>query len=293
MHKPVLLNEVIEYLDPKPNQNFIDCTVGEAGHSLAILNRNQPDGKVLGIDTDNESLKRIKPTERLVLINGNFKDLKTIAGENNFVKVNGVLFDLGLSSWQLDESGKGFSYKKDEPLTMIFNNSQVVTAQEIINTWPEEELIKIFKEYGEERFARKIVQKIVQYRGLTPVQTTSQLFEIIKKSVPFSKTGHGRTDRIAARIFQALRIVVNDEIENLKKGLEQAFQILDKEGRVVVISFHSLEDRIVKWFFRNLEKEGKIKILTKKPITANKAEIITNSRSRSAKLRAAMHIGEI
>ncbi len=292
MHKPVLLKEAIEYLDPKPNQNFIDCTVGEAGHSLTILNKIKPNGKILGIDADKESLEKIKPAERLILINGNFKDLKKIAEENNFIKVNGVLFDLGLSSWQLDESGKGFSYKKDEPLIMILNNSQEVTAKEIINTWPEEELIKILKEYGEERFSRKIVQKIVQHRKLAPIQTTSQLYELIKKSVPFAG-GRGRTDRVAARIFQALRIAVNDEIENLKKGLEQAFQILNKEGRVVVISFHSLEDRIVKWFFRNLEKEGKIKILTKKPITAGRAEIITNSRSRSAKLRAAMYIGEI
>lgn len=293
MHKPVLLKEVIEYLNPQAHENFIDCTIGEAGHSLKILEKNAPDGKILGIDVDEESLKRIKPTERLILVRGNFRDLKTIAEENNFIKVDGVLFDLGLSSWQLDESEKGFSYKKDEPLTMIFNSSQVVTAQEIINTWPEEELIKIFKEYGEERFARRIVQRIVRHRGLSSIQTTSQLFEIIKKSVPFSGTGHNRADRTAARIFQALRIVVNDEMENLKRGLEQAFQILNKEGRVVVISFHSLEDRIVKWFFKDLEKQGKIKILTKKPITASEAEIIANSRSRSAKLRAAMHIGEI
>jgi 16S rRNA (cytosine1402-N4)-methyltransferase len=293
MHKPVLLNEVIEYLNPQAHENFVDCTVGEARHSLKILEKTSPDGKILGIDVDAESLKRIKPIERLILIRGNFKDLKIIAEENNFNKVSGVLFDLGLSSWQLDESEKGFSYKKDEPLTMIFNSSQVVTAQEIINTWPEEELIKIFREYGEERFARRIVQRIVQHRGLSPIQTTSQLFEIIKKSIPFSQAGHHRTDRTAARIFQALRIVVNDEMENLKKGLEQAFQIINKEGRVVVISFHSLEDRIVKWFFRDLEKQGKIKILTKKPITANEAEIIANSRSRSAKLRAAMYIGEI
>lgn len=293
MHKPVLLQEVIEYLDPKTNENFVDCTIGEAGHSLKILEKIKPDGKILGIDTDKESLKRIASQERLILVSGNFKNLKIIAEENNFNKVNGVLFDLGLSSWQLDESGKGFSYKKDEPLKMILNDDQVVTAEEIINTWPEEELIKIFKEYGEERFARKIVQKIVQYRGLNPIKTTSQLFEVIKKSVPFQRANHGRIDRVAARIFQALRIAVNDEIENLKKGLEQAFQIINKEGRIVVISFHSLEDRVVKWFFRDLEKQGKIKILTKKPITAGKAEIIANSRSRSAKLRAAMYIGEI
>jgi len=293
MHKPVLLNEVIEYLNPQPHENFIDCTIGEAGHSLKILEKTKPDGKILGIDVDAESLKRINSAERLILIRGNFKNLKQIAEDNNFNRVNGVLFDLGLSSWQLDESGKGFSYKKDEPLTMIFNSGQVVTAEEIINTWPEEALINIFKKYGEERFARKIVQKIIQHRRLNPIKTTLQLFEIIKKSIFFSRSGHSRADRVAARIFQALRIVVNDEMENLKHGLEQAFQILNKKGRVVVISFHSLEDRVVKWFFKDLEKQGKIKILTKKPITAGKAEIIANSRSRSAKLRAAMYIGEI
>jgi 16S rRNA (cytosine1402-N4)-methyltransferase len=293
MHKSVLLNEVIEYLDPKPNQNFIDCTVGEAGHSLAILAKIKPGGKVLGVDVDEESLKRIKPKENLILARGNFKNLKKIAEEHGFNKVDGILFDLGLSSWQIEESGKGFTYKKDEPLSMIMNGDQVVTAQEIINTWPEETLIQIFREYGEERFAKKIIQKIVQQRGLSPIKTTLQLFEIIKRSVPFSKTSRGRADRVAARIFQALRIVVNDEMENLKSGLEQALQILNKDGRVVVISFHSLEDRVVKWFFKEKEKEGKIRILTKKPITAGKAELIANSRSRSAKLRAAMHIGEI
>ena len=293
MHKSVLLNEAIEYLDPKPNQNFMDCTVGEAGHGLVILEKTKPNGKVLGIDVDAESLKRIAIKEGLILAVGNFKNLKKIAEENGFNKVDGVLFDLGLSSWQLEESGKGFTYKKDEPLSMIINGSQVVTAQEIINTWPEETLLQIFREYGEERFAKRIVQKIVQQRGLSPIKTTLQLFEIIKRSVPFSKTSRGRADRVAARIFQALRIVVNDEVENLKSGLEQALQILNKEGRVVVISFHSLEDRVVKWFFKEKEKEGKIRILTKKPITAGKAELIANSRSRSAKLRAAMYIGEI
>jgi len=293
MHKSVLLNEVIEYFDPKPNQNFIDCTVGEAGHSLAILKKIKPNGKVLGIDVDAESLKRITPKDGLILVKANFKNLKKIAEEQGFNKVDGVLIDLGLSSWQIEESGKGFTYKKDEPLSMIMNGNQVVTAQEIINTWPEETLIQIFREYGEERFAKNIIQKIVQQRGLSPIKTTLQLFEIIKRSVPFSKTSRGRTDRVAARIFQALRIVVNDEMENLKSGLEQALQILNKEGRVVVISFHSLEDRVVKWFFKEKEKEGKIRILTKKPITAGRAELIANSRSRSAKLRAAMYIGEI
>lgn len=293
MHKSVLLNETIEYLDPEPGENFIDCTIGEAGHSLAILEKTKPEGKVLGIDADAESLKRIKPKERLILTRGNFKDLKKIAEENDFHKVDGILFDLGLSSWQIEESGRGFTYKKEEPLSMIIGSDQVVTAQEIINTWPEESLLDIFKEYGEERFARKIVQKIVQQRKLSPIKTTLQLLEVIKRSVPFSRFGRGRTNRVAARIFQALRIVVNDEIENLKHGLEQALQILNQGGRVAVISFHSLEDRTVKWFFKEKEREGKIRILTEKPITADEAEIKVNPRSRSAKLRAAMSIEEI
>ena len=280
-------------MDPKPGENFIDCTIGEAGHSLAILEKIKPEGKVLGIDIDAESLKKIKPKAGLVLAHGNFKDLKRIAEENNFKKVNGVLFDLGLSSWQIEESGKGFTFRKDEPLTMILNGNQVVTAQEIINTWPEESLLDILKKYSEERFARKIVQKIVQQRKLSPIKTTLQLFEIIKKSIPFSKTRRGQAERVAARIFQALRIIVNDELENLKKGLEQTLQILEKEGRVAIISFHSLEDRIVKRFFKEKQAEGKIRILIEKPITAGEAEIKDNPRSRSAKLRAAMYIEEI
>jgi len=296
MHKPVLLKDAIEYLDPKPGENFMDCTIGEAGHSLAILEKIKPEGKVLGIDINYDSLQKIKAREGLILARGNFKNLKTIAEENNFKKINGILFDLGLSSWQIEESGKGFTFKKDEPLNMILNGGQVVTAQEIINTWPEESLLEIFKNYGEERFARRIVQRIVQQRKIAPIKTTLRLFEIIKKSIPFSKTRRGRpasrrgkVERVAARIFQALRIVVNDELENLKSALSQALEILDNKGRIVVISFHSLEDGIVKRFFKEKEKEGKLQILTAKPITAGEAEIRDNPRSRSAKLRAAMN----
>jgi len=293
MHKPVLLNEAVQYLNPQPGESFIDCTLGEAGHSLAILEKIQPGGKILGIDIDAESLKKIKPQQGLNLVHENFKNLKEIAEKNDFKKVNGVLFDLGLSSWQTEESGKGFTFKKDEPLIMILNGGQVVTAEEIINFWPEESLIKIFWEYGEERFARRIVQKIIQQRKLNPIKTTLQLFEIIKRSIPVSKTRRGTAVRVAARIFQALRIAVNDELKNLKTGLEQALAILEKNGRIVVISFHSLEDRIVKTFFKEKESTGKLKILTAKPITAGEAEIKANPRSRSAKLRAAMNIEEI
>ena len=288
MHQPVLLDKVIKYLNPKPGENFVDCTVGEAGHTQAILNKIKPRGRVLGIDVDFATLKRIKPQERLILVHGNFKDLKTIVQENRFEPINGILFDIGLSSWQIEESGRGFTYKKDEPLIMILNDRQEVTAQEIINTWPEESLIEIFKRYAEEKYTRRIVTAIVNQRRISPIKTTFQLKEIIKKAIPFSETRRGKINRVLARIFQALRIVINDELENLKQGLNQAMEIIVPKGKIVVISFHSLEDRIVKNFFRESEKEGHLKILTKKPITVDEAEISVNPRSRSAKLRAAM-----
>ncbi len=288
MHKPVLLNEVIKYLDPKPGENFVDCTIGEAGHSLAILERIKPGGKILGIDTDIDSLKKINPQDRLIFAHGNFKDLNEIVAEKNFGPVNGILFDLGLSSWHIEESGRGFSFKKDEPLNMSFQ-SGIKTAEEIINKWSEKELINIFREYGEERYSQKIARKIIEERKNKQIKSTLQLKEIIERAVPFSGVGRGRIDRVLARIFQSLRIIVNDELENLKQGLEQALKILEPDGRMVVISFHSLEDRIVKNFFRPEADQpwvGKMEILTKKPITANEEEIIDNPRSRSAKLRA-------
>jgi len=288
MHQPVLLEQVIQYLDPKPNENFIDCTIGEAGHGRTILELNSPDGRVLGIDVDAESLKRLEPHERLVLAHGNFKDLKKIAEENRFSNIDGILFDLGLSSWQIDESGKGFTFRKDEPLVMILNDKQEVTAEEVINKWPEESLVDILNKFGEERYGRKIVRGIVSERKLHPIKTTFQLKNIILRSIPFSQTRRGAVSRVLARVFQALRIVINDELENLTKGLEQAFEIINPGGRIVVISFHSLEDRIVKNFFKEKRNQGGLRILTEKPIIADEIEISINYRSRSAKLRAAI-----
>jgi len=296
MHTSVLLEKVIKYLDPKPGENFIDCTIGEAGHSLAILENTKPDGKVLGIDVDAESLNKLKEkiqeqqANRFIFARGNFKDLKKIVQENNFSNINGILFDLGLSSWQIEESGKGFTHKKDEPLSMILNGGQVVSAQELINTWPEESLIEIFQKYGEEKYSRRIVREIVNQRRAIPIKTTFQLKEAIQRAIPFGIAPRGKLNRVLSRIFQALRIVVNDELENLKSGLEQALEIVSVNGRIVVISFHSLEDRIVKNFFRDKEREGRLQILTKKPLIADEFETGINPRSRSAKLRAAMKI---
>lgn len=288
MHQPVLLEQVIKYLDPKPNENFIDCTIGEAGHAQIILQLNSPNGKVLGIDVDPDSLKRLEPYERLIPVRGNFKDLKKITEENRFSNIDGILFDLGLSSRQIEESGKGFTFKKEEPLIMILNGKQEVTAEEIINKWPEESLVDIFNKFGEEHYARRIVRGIVSERKLHPIKTTLQLKNIVLKSIPFSYTRRGAVSRVLARVFQALRIVINDELENLTKGLEQAFEIINSGGRIVVISFHSLEDRIVKNFFKEKKNQKTLKILTEKPITADEIEISFNYRSRSAKLRAAL-----
>ena len=286
MHQPVLLNEVLEYLNPSPGKNFIDCTIGFGGHALPILEKNKPAGKVLGIDSENKVLEILKEKvsdQRLILAQGNFINLKEIAVENKFTLINGILLDLGISSWHFEKSGKGFSFQKNEPLIMNYSGKEL-TAEEIVNEWTENELMEIFREYGEERYARSIARVICQKRKIEPIKTTDQLVEIIKQAVP----GKYRYRRIhfATKTFQALRIAVNDELDNLKKVLPQAIEVLETEGRLVVISFHSLEDRIVKHFFRQAAKDGFIKILTKKPIMASQEEIELNPRSRSAKLRA-------
>ena len=290
MHKPVLLEQTIKYLNPKPGGNFVDCTIGEAGHALAVLEQVKPDGRVLGIDVDFVSLKRIQSQIGLILAHGNFKNLKEIVEDHRLGSVNGILFDLGLSSWQIERSGRGFTFKKDEPLMMILDGNQEVTAQEIINSWPEESLIEVFKEFGEEKYARRIVREIVKKRKITPIKTTFQLKEVVEKGITIGRTRRGSPTRVLARIFQALRIVINDEIENLKQGLHQALEIVVPEGRIVVISFHSLEDRVVKNFFKEKQKENQLEILTDKPVIADEVEISINPRSRSAKLRAAMKI---
>lgn len=284
-HIPVLKKEVLEYLNPKPGENFIDCTFGFGGHSQAILKKIIPGGKILGIELDKEVLKQFKPQDGIILTQGNFADLKEITEKQKFYPVNGILLDLGISSWQIKESGRGFSFQKSEPLDMR-TGQESLTAQEIINQWNEQDLIEIFQTYGEERYSRQIAKMICQQRKIKSIETTDQLVEIIGRAVP----GKYRRGRIhwATRVFQSLRIVVNSELDNLKKALADAVDILKGEGRLVVISFHSLEDRIVKHFFRQQAKQEFLKILTKKPIRPSQEEIEINYKSRSAKLRAAL-----
>ena len=278
MHIPVLRKEVLGYLDPKPNENFIDCTIGEGGHTIAILEKNKPDGKILGIDRDREQienweLKIENFKNRVILVCGSYVNLREIVGKNKFEKVSGILFDLGMSSWHLEKSGRGFSFLRDEPLDMRYSLDNDLTAEKILNNYSQKEIERILKEYGEERYANKLSRKIVQQR---PIKSTLRLVGVIRKAKVFS----------IARIFQALRIAVNDELNNLKNGLTQATEVLATEGRIVVISYHSLEDRIVK----NFLKEGNFKILTKKPIKPSEREIKDNPRSHSAKLRAAIKL---
>lgn len=283
-HVPVLLKETIELLDPKSNENFMDCTIGLGGHSKEILVRIAPKGKVLGIDLNKNTLKITHENlenfgNRLILVEDNFVNLEKIATNSELEKIDGILLDLGMSSWELERSGKGFSFQKDEVLDMRFSESTQLTAYDIVNKWSEDDLVEIFRNYGEERFARPIARRIREERKKKKVQTTKELVEIILKV----KRRRGKIHP-ATQIFQAIRIAVNDELENLKSFLMQAEEILDKEGRIAVISFHSLEDRIVKWFFRN----SSLEILTKKPVMAGEEEIKANSRARSAKLRVAI-----
>ncbi len=291
MHIPVLKKEALRLLDIKPNDNLIDATCGRGGHLTAILEKNGPKGKVLGIDQSPEQIKecRLKTKDfgqRAVLVQDNFANLAGIIKKEKFGNVDGILFDLGMSSWHLEGSGRGFSFLKKEPLDMRYGPDNQLTAEKIVNYWSKAELSKILKEYGEEGFAERIAEEIIRTRQERSITNTVQLVEAVKRAVP----GFYRRQKthFATKTFQALRIAVNNELGSLEKALPQALSILIEGGRIVVISFHSLEDRIVKNFFREAAKEEKMEILTKKPVTASREEIKENPRARSAKLRAAI-----
>lgn len=279
MHIPVLLKETIKYLNIKENGNYIDCTLNGGGHTKEILKKTN--GKVLGIEIDKEIFEKIKKEniERLIPVNDNYINLKNIIKENNFNNIKGILLDVGMSSYHIDESKRGFSFQKNEPLLMNYSGN--TTAREIVNNYNVKELEKIIREYGEEKHAKKIAEQIIKNR---PIDTTFQLIEIIKKVIPFNK----EKTHFATRTFQALRIEANKELENIENVLPQALEVLEKQGVMVVISFHSLEDRIIKNFFKSRAKE--VELLTKKPVLPDEEEIKSNPRARSAKLRAVKKI---
>lgn len=301
IHTAVLKKEVLEYLDPKPNENFVDCTIGEGGHAEDMLLKNEPEGKVLGIDLDPQQILasqwlQVQFKDRIILVNDSYTNLTEIIERKNFGPVNGILLDLGMSSAQLVRAHKGFSFQIDQGLDMRYNDeTNYLTAEKIVNEWPEEKIEEILEDYGEEKFARKIAKNIVDQRKQGRIKTTFQLIEIIRDAIPakyYATFSKRRLQNIhyATRTFQALRIAVNDELENIKRVLPQAISVLAPGGRLVAISFHSLEDKIVKDFLTSESKKGVVKILTKKPITANRDELGKNPRSRSAKLRAAVKI---
>ena len=290
-HIPVLLHEVIDGLDLKPGDIFVDGTLGGGGHSEEVLKRFGNRVKIIGIDLDSDAVRRSE--ERLgqsqgdiKFIEGSFRNLNAILDSLNIKGVDKILLDLGLSSNQFEESGRGFSFQKNEPLIMSFKKDLKeadLTAKEILNTWDLENIITIIKSYGEEKFAWKIAKAIVERREVKPIETTFDLVEIIKSATP--KFYHHRKIHPTTKTFQALRITVNDEIESLKEGIRKGFEILNNGGRLAVISFHSLEDRVVKQFFKEKGTEGQAKILTKRPIIPSDEEIGQNPRSRSSKLR--------
>lgn len=287
LHKSVLLAEAIEYLNVLSNHHYIDCTLGGGGHTEAILERNGPDGCVIAFDLDAETIDRTKKRlkrfgKRLIVIHDSFRNIQRVAECG--LPIAGALYDLGTSMDLLKSSGRGFSFLTDEPLDMRFSDAGDLTAADIVNGWKEKELADMIFRYGEERWSRRIARGIVERRGNHEIQTTKELVEIIEGAIP-GKYRHGRI-HCATRTFQALRIAVNDELGALEESLNTSIEIVDTGGRIVVISFHSLEDRIVKQFFKKIHIQKIGKILTKKPIIPSEEEREENPASRSAKLRA-------
>ena len=300
-HKPVLLEECIQGLKIKENGIYVDGTLGGAGHSKEILRNLSEKGLLIGIDRDEEALKAAKENlneyKNVKYIHGNHDNIKEILKELDIAKVDGILLDLGVSSYQLDERNRGFSYLGENELDMRMDKSQTLTAKIVVNTYKEEDLANIIYNYGEERYSRIIAKNICNYRKQKTIETTKELVEIIEKSIPKSKQNDGHP---AKRTFQAIRIEVNNEIKPLEKTIEDCIDVLKSEGRLCVITFHSLEDRAVKNAYNKAKgictcpkdlpycvcgAKELGKIINKKPIIASDKEQIENTRSKSAKLR--------
>ncbi|HYK73639.1 MAG TPA: 16S rRNA (cytosine(1402)-N(4))-methyltransferase RsmH [Pseudoneobacillus sp.] len=307
-HTTVLLKETVEGLNIKPDGTYVDCTLGGAGHSELILSQLSDQGRLFAFDQDQIAINHAKDKlskyeGRVTFIKSNFLHLKEKLEELGIEKVDGILYDLGVSSPQLDTPERGFSYHHDAPLDMRMDNEAEVSAFDVVNEWAYEDLVRIFFQYGEEKFSKQIARKIEAARATRPIQTTGELVELIKDGIPAParrKGGHP-----AKRIFQAIRIAVNDELAVFERSLEQAINILNPGGRISVITFHSLEDRICKVLFKK-ESEGPqlppglpfvpqgyepaLKLITRKPILPSEEELEHNKRARSAKLRIAEKI---
>tara|TARA_B000000557_G_scaffold259453_2_gene255333 strand:- start:1156 stop:2052 length:897 start_codon:yes stop_codon:yes gene_type:complete len=298
-----MVPEILKYLEVSSGGRYIDCTLGEGGHTKSLLEASNPGGEVLGIDADHEAIEVSKNRleeygERFIYDNSNFKNIKKIAMKSKFVPCHGILFDLGVSSLQLDKESRGFSFRRKAPLDMRFSINQTLTAQDVLNTFSESEISDILYQYGEERQSRKIAKLIIENR---PLSNADELSDLIKKNI--RQTNYKINP--STKTFQALRIYINEELNSLSQALEQSLEILGVGGRMAVISYHSLEDRIVKNFFKKESKYcicppnipkcdcghfPKLKIITKKPVSPSQSEIEANKRSRSAKLRVVERI---
>ncbi|PIR17657.1 MAG: 16S rRNA (cytosine(1402)-N(4))-methyltransferase [Deltaproteobacteria bacterium CG11_big_fil_rev_8_21_14_0_20_49_13] len=293
MHIPVLLNEVIDILGPKSDGVYFDGTLGFGGYAEAMLKKSSPHGKVIATDFDDDAIEASKERlaefgERFVAVKGNFSSAADIALERN-INFDGMVLDLGVSSCQFDKAAKGFSFSKEGPLDMRMDKGSERTASDMVNNYSGRELEEIFKTYGEEKFARRIATKIIEKRNQKVLESTRELEEICFVAYP-PNLRHGRVHP-ATKVFQALRIVVNSELENLERFLKSAPHALNEGGKIVVVSYHSLEDRIVKRGFKSLGGLGGFKVLTKKPVIPTEKETEENPRARSAKLRAIVKNG--
>jgi 16S rRNA (cytosine1402-N4)-methyltransferase len=286
VHIPALLDKVVEFLEPIEGKRILDATVGTGGHSEAFLKR-LGSGALVALDQDSQALEIARtrlngPGRQVSFIHSNFSNMKQAAENLGFYKFDGILMDLGVSKLQLTEPDRGFSFNRNEELDMRMDKRQHLTAKGIVNKYKEDSLRGLLQEYGEEPFARRIAAAIIHYRQKKRIETTLELAEIVKKAVP--RKAWPKRIQPETRTFQAIRIAVNNELENLKQGLAQAVDLLDTGGKLLVISYHSLEDRIVKRYFKSCSQNS-FKILTKKPIAPEKEEIFNNPQSRSAKLR--------
>lgn len=293
LHTPVMLGEVLEYLNLAPGKIIVDATVGTAGHSLEILKKITPGGRLIGIDRDEEALEIARPRlenfgGEFVLSHGSFADIDKITAKLGYERVDGILFDLGVSSLQLRNPERGFSFSQEGPLDMRMDKTSYISAYDLVNNLNQEEISALLWDFGQERWHNRIARLIVQERQNSPIATTTQLSDIVLRAVPYKQ----RFYRIhpATRTFQAVRIAVNRELESLETAITKSAGILAQGARLCAISFHSLEDRIVKWRFRDLSAKGQINILTPKPLVPSWAQVKENPSSRSSKLRAAIRI---
>jgi len=290
VHAPVMLKEAVDLLNPHAGGIYVDCTLGGGGHAKEILSRIGERGHLIAFDKDRHAIERSQKVlapylNRVTIVHRDYRFLAEVLRELEIAEVDGILFDLGVSSYQVLEPERGFSYNYDAPLDMRMDDSSATTAADLVNTLSEKELGDIIYRFGEERWARRIASFIVEQRKKAPIKTTGQLTEIIKAAIPAAARRKG--PHPARRTFMALRIAVNDELSGLEEGLRAGISFLKAGGRIVVISFHSLEDRIVKRIFREYAASNILRILTKKPLIPTEEEVLVNPRSRSAKIRAA------